>query len=240
MGQVTELTTTAADSRRFLVDGLDALAAFARALAASLQGGEVLSLEGPLGVGKTELVRAAVLALGGANEVSSPTFVLEAVYPLAAHPPFEPGAAPGIREVHHWDLYRLRGAQVPEELGELSRDPDAVTFVEWARIVEGIDDLLCLELVLAFSDEEPRVSGPAAVRPDGVPAGATSPGTGSEAESARAGALGPHPAGDEEAAPAEQLSPGSFVDNGKRIITVRRLTRSRFDLDRFAALLAAG
>lgn len=96
-------------------------------LAPALGPGDLLLLEGPLGAGKTTLVRGLVAALGGDSaEVCSPTFILVETYEVGTGP---------IRRVHHADLYRVRGrgAAPWEELGleELMDDPYAVVAVEW-------------------------------------------------------------------------------------------------------------
>ena len=96
-------------------------------LAEALQPGDLVLLEGPLGAGKTTLVRGLVAALGGDPlEVCSPTFVLLESYVVSGG---------GIVRVHHADLYRLRGrgsAPLDEVgLGDALDDPAAVTAVEW-------------------------------------------------------------------------------------------------------------
>jgi len=101
--------------------------AFGARLAPFLRPGDLLLLEGPLGAGKTTLVRGLVAALGGdAGEVCSPTFVLLESYVVGAGP---------VHRLHHADLYRLRGrAAAPLDevgLGEALDDPAAVTAVEW-------------------------------------------------------------------------------------------------------------
>lgn len=84
--------------------------------------GVLVALTGPLGAGKTTLVRAACRGAGVEGRVRSPTFTL--------HNHHRP---PGRRPIHHVDLYRLSG---PEELDDLGWDEllDArgVVFVEWA------------------------------------------------------------------------------------------------------------
>lgn len=105
----------------------EATAGLGARLAARLAPGDLLLLEGPLGAGKTTLVRGLVAGLGGdPAEVCSPTFVLLETYDVAA------GA---IARVHHADLYRLRGrATAPWDevgLGDALDDPAAVTAVEW-------------------------------------------------------------------------------------------------------------
>jgi tRNA threonylcarbamoyl adenosine modification protein YjeE len=96
-------------------------------IAALLRLGDLLLLEGPLGAGKTTLVRGLVAALGGdPGEVCSPTFVLLESYAVPAVP---------IARVHHADLYRLRGRpSAPWDevgLGDALEDPVAITAVEW-------------------------------------------------------------------------------------------------------------
>ena len=105
----------------------DATRAWGVELAKALRPGDVILLRGPLGAGKTTLVRGLVEALGGdPAEVCSPTFVLLETYGVDAAP---------IRRVHHADLYRLEGqGDAPWHeigLGEALDDPDAVTAIEW-------------------------------------------------------------------------------------------------------------
>jgi tRNA threonylcarbamoyladenosine biosynthesis protein TsaE len=97
--------------------------ALARSLAAVLEGGDVIGLEGGLGAGKTTFVRGAVHGLGVTEEtaVTSPTFALLHQYE-------------GRLPVAHADFYRLAEEAELEELGvdELIEE-GAVLFVEWGR-----------------------------------------------------------------------------------------------------------
>jgi tRNA threonylcarbamoyladenosine biosynthesis protein TsaE len=89
-------------------------------LAATLAPGDVVLVSGELGAGKTTFVRGALRALGVAERVTSPTFVVGHLYQG------DPGP------VAHLDLYRLAGLDA-EDPGLL--DPyfgaDTITFVEW-------------------------------------------------------------------------------------------------------------
>jgi len=87
-------------------------------LARLIRTGDVVTLSGPLGVGKTALVRAILTGLGHEGEVPSPTFAIVQPYE-ALEPP-----------VWHADLYRIED---PSELDEIGLDTaaDGVLLVEW-------------------------------------------------------------------------------------------------------------
>jgi tRNA threonylcarbamoyladenosine biosynthesis protein TsaE len=112
--------------------------ALARSLAALLQPGDVVGLEGGLGAGKTTFTRAAVYGLGVPEEtaVTSPTFALLHQYE-------------GRLPIAHADFYRLANEWELEELGvdELI-DEGAVLFVEWGRKFPGMAERTALWLDL--------------------------------------------------------------------------------------------
>lgn len=92
-------------------------------LAERLSVGDCVALAGPLGAGKTVLVRglAEGLGLGDGRLVSSPTYVLVQEYPAQM-------------PVFHLDLYRL--VEPSAELGELGLEEmlaEGVVVVEWAQ-----------------------------------------------------------------------------------------------------------
>jgi tRNA threonylcarbamoyladenosine biosynthesis protein TsaE len=92
--------------------------AIGAALAEELQPGDVVTVSGELGAGKTTLVRGACRALGVEAPVTSPTYTVGNRYA---------GRVP----VSHLDLYRFQGFSAAE-WGDL--EPyfdDAVVFVEW-------------------------------------------------------------------------------------------------------------
>ena len=109
-------------------------------LAAIVRPGDVITLSGPLGAGKTSIARGLLAALGLAGEAPSPTFAI-----------VQPYAPPEIRlPVVHVDLYRLDD---PHELDELGLDEargESVLLVEWPERAPGRwPDALALNLEFA-------------------------------------------------------------------------------------------
>jgi tRNA threonylcarbamoyladenosine biosynthesis protein TsaE len=89
--------------------------------------GDVITLSGPLGAGKTSIARGLLAALGLVGEAPSPSFAIVQ--------PYEP---PEVRlPVLHVDLYRIDD---PDEIAELGLDEaagDAVLLVEWPERAPG-------------------------------------------------------------------------------------------------------
>jgi tRNA threonylcarbamoyladenosine biosynthesis protein TsaE len=96
----------------------------AAALALELEPGDVVTVAGELGSGKTTFVRGAARALGIAAPVTSPTYTIGNRYR-------------GDPDVSHVDLYRFEGMSAPE-WGDLEGYfEDAVVFVEWPEAAAG-------------------------------------------------------------------------------------------------------
>ncbi len=95
-----------------------ATTAAGRKLAGLLRPGDVVTLTGDLGAGKTTLVRGVLEALGHQGEVPSPTFAIVQPYEELDPP------------VWHADLYRVEDGSELAELG-LDSLEDSVLLVEW-------------------------------------------------------------------------------------------------------------
>ena len=114
------------------------------ALATIVRAGDVVTLSGPLGVGKTALARGLIAALGHRGEVPSPSFAL--VQPYEA---LEPA-------IWHVDLYRIEDRTELDELG-LDAAGAAVLLVEWPE--RAGDDAWpdALRLSLQFAQDGDRI-----------------------------------------------------------------------------------
>lgn len=89
--------------------------------------GQVFTLMGDLGVGKTVFTQGLARGLGIQEPVSSPTFTIVQVY--------EEGRLP----FYHFDVYRIGDV---EEMDEVGYDDyimgDGVSLIEWADLIEEI------------------------------------------------------------------------------------------------------
>ncbi|QNQ11045.1 tRNA (adenosine(37)-N6)-threonylcarbamoyltransferase complex ATPase subunit type 1 TsaE [Sphingomonas alpina] len=96
-------------------------------LAALVQPGDVITLEGSLGAGKTSIARGLLAALGLAGEAPSPSFAI-----------VQPYAPPEVRlPVLHIDLYRIDDPDEMEELGLDDAASDSLLIVEWPERAPG-------------------------------------------------------------------------------------------------------
>ena len=99
-------------------------ARFASKLAPRERAATVVTLSGDLGAGKTTFAQAFAKALGIEERVTSPTFIIENIYPLKGQ---------RFERLVHIDAYRLESPHELEVLGfrELLRDPGTLVLIEW-------------------------------------------------------------------------------------------------------------
>lgn len=112
---------------------------FAKKLAKTLRGGEVIGLVGDLGAGKTIFAKGLAAGLGIKKRITSPTFVIMKIYEIKNQKPARnasPIKAGGskIKNFTHIDAYRLKSARDLIAIGAkdyLGRS-DTVSVIEWA------------------------------------------------------------------------------------------------------------
>ena len=113
-------------------------------LARVVMPGDIITLSGPLGVGKTALARGLIAALGHGGDVPSPSFAI--VQPYDDLNP----------KVWHVDLYRIEEPAELEELG-LDAAADAVLLVEWPERADAGRFGEALGLSLEFGQDGERI-----------------------------------------------------------------------------------
>lgn len=98
-----------------------------RQIGQQAKAGEVYTLTGDLGVGKTVLTQGVAAGLGIEEPVNSPTFTILQIY--------EEGRLP----FYHFDVYRIGDVEEMDEIGyEDYFYGDGICLIEWANLIEEI------------------------------------------------------------------------------------------------------
>lgn len=113
-------------------------------LARRLHSGSLVALSGPLGSGKTTLIKGICKGLGIKEMVRSPYFVIMRQYP-------------GKLQVYHFDLFRLNS---PEELFSIGYEEyfygDGICLVEWAEKAKALLPQERIDIFLKIVSESKR------------------------------------------------------------------------------------
>ncbi len=133
----------------FLLENLEATISLGKALHDLAPNLRLLLLEGPLGAGKTSLVKGIALSLGIKEPITSPTF------PLAQH------YSSGDKSLFHLDLYRLEDHQAADDLflqeEEEALSLGALIVVEWPeRLTIAIPD--AWKINLGYKNDDKRIA----------------------------------------------------------------------------------
>jgi len=105
----------------------------------------MIHLRGPLGSGKTTLVRGYLHAAGIGGAIKSPTYTLVEPYHISK------------RRFYHFDLYRLEGPEALEMLGFRDYlDADSVCLIEWPEQAGGLLPAADIAIHLALAGEGRR------------------------------------------------------------------------------------
>jgi tRNA threonylcarbamoyl adenosine modification protein YjeE len=124
------------------ISSLDDTKRLAQILASRLGCGDLVTLRGDLGAGKTTFAQFLIQALSEQGvEVTSPTFTLLQTYPIRLSNGSE-------AELYHYDLYRIEHPSALIELG-IEEAFEHVTLIEWPERAEGMK--LPVTLALHFS-----------------------------------------------------------------------------------------
>lgn len=101
--------------------------AIGKRLGEQAKAGQVYTLIGDLGVGKTVFTQGVAAGLGISEPVNSPTFTIVQVY--------EEGRLP----FYHFDVYRIGDVEEMEEIGYMDCFyGEGICLIEWANLIEEI------------------------------------------------------------------------------------------------------
>lgn len=123
---------------RFVSKSAEETERLGKELGEKLKKGQVVSLRGSLGAGKTVLAKGIAKALGINEAIVSPTFTIVQEY----H---------GKEKLYHLDIYRLSGDDEFESMGgEEFLYPDGITLIEWSEKIEDMlpDDTLFISITI--------------------------------------------------------------------------------------------
>ncbi len=111
--------------------------ALGKALGEQAFSGEVICLNGELGVGKTVFVKGFAKGLGVKEAVDSPTFTILKEYRSGRLP------------MYHFDVYRIEEAEEMEEIGYREYFyGDGVSLIEWSTLIAEIIPKNALRVVI--------------------------------------------------------------------------------------------
>lgn len=116
-----------------------------RALADVLPHRALIFLSGPLGAGKTTLIRALLRSIGHNGPVKSPTYSLVEPYEVEG------------QHIFHLDLYRLANPDELEFVGLRDYLEDALCLIEWPERGVGMLPQADLEVVMEYENSMRRV-----------------------------------------------------------------------------------
>lgn len=121
---------------------------FGKKLSSQLKQGDVVSLYGDLGSGKTQLVKGICLGLGVKQTVNSPTFIIVNEYSSTNFP-----------AIYHFDLYRMKSQDEILETGfQDYLAGNSITLIEWPEKIEDLlpENTVIIRLAHTAEDEHSR------------------------------------------------------------------------------------
>jgi tRNA threonylcarbamoyladenosine biosynthesis protein TsaE len=124
------------------IDSLEKMKQFGEKLGSLLRGGEIITLNGDLGAGKTEITKSIAKSLLIEDYITSPTFTIVNEYE-------------GRLKLNHFDVYRLESSEDMYDLGyEEYFYSDGVSVIEWAEIISDILPRERLDLYIKRTEKE--------------------------------------------------------------------------------------
>ncbi|OEF96963.1 tRNA (adenosine(37)-N6)-threonylcarbamoyltransferase complex ATPase subunit type 1 TsaE [Desulfuribacillus alkaliarsenatis] len=128
---------------KFISNNIESTLLIGSDLGQLLQRGDVITLTGDLGAGKTTLTKGIAQGLGINAPVSSPTFTIIKEY--------QQGHIP----LYHFDLYRLGESALDEDLGyEEYLYGDGVCVIEWSQFIAELLPEDCLNITINHRGSE--------------------------------------------------------------------------------------
>ena len=136
------------DNFNFITNSPEETIEIGRKIGSKLKGGEIIAITGPLGSGKTHLIKGIATGAGAqdSRSINSPTFVIVNEYT-------------GRLDIYHIDAYRLNSIAEFEMLGfDDFCYPQSVVLIEWAdKIKSALGDTDYISIALEHSGQSARI-----------------------------------------------------------------------------------
>lgn len=131
-----------------IIKNIKEMKKFAREFSKTLNGGEVILLNGDLGAGKTTFTQFVLENLGVDEPVSSPSFTIMKSYKTEKF------------NFYHFDMYRIEDESETYEIGfedYIQNNPRDIVFIEWSeRVLDLLDKTNCKTITIERIDENKR------------------------------------------------------------------------------------
>ena len=136
--------------KEYKINNLEDTKKLAEEIANKINVGEVITLKGTLGAGKTFFTNCFINYLMKKNnlkevEVVSPTFNIVKEYPLNDY------------SIYHFDLYRLKNKNELYELDIENCFENGITLIEWPEIAEDIIYNIAIEIEIEIQPDNSRI-----------------------------------------------------------------------------------
>ena len=119
---------------------------FVKSFAPNLKAGDIVTLTGELGSGKTFICREIIRHFCGNNtEISSPTFNILKTYQATNF------------TIYHFDLYRLKHEEEIYELGIEEAFNSGLSLIEWPKIITRLLPSDIIDLHIKIIDNNTRL-----------------------------------------------------------------------------------
>lgn len=131
-----------------IIKNIKEMKKFAQEFSKTLNGGEVILLNGDLGAGKTTFTQFVLENLGVDEPVSSPSFTIMKSYKTEKF------------NFYHFDMYRIEDESETYEIGfedYIQNNPRDIVFIEWSeRVLNLLDKTNCKTITIERIDENKR------------------------------------------------------------------------------------
>ncbi len=119
-------------------------------IAKDLHGGEVITLEGELGAGKTTFMQGLAKGLGVTKNIISPTFIIMRSYELPK--------GTQKKMLYHVDLYRIEDEKDIYDIGlpDIMGDPENIVAIEWPEKMGSLLPEKRKKIIIEYCGENER------------------------------------------------------------------------------------